>query len=713
MPDYSSDALQVRLTWSDIDTTAMWNVDQTWTASADFPVSTTNQLVVTFSDGNGALTLGSYETSFTTGDSESESLKIIADEFDTERWDNDGDGISNLVELNAGMDPEMDPEGGEVPEPVQANLELVQDKTFRITWQDSPTATYYRLLENPDGVSGFNVVADIIGTTIQTYDHRVALYKRTSAQYILEACNNGGCTASDTMFVTGTLERGVGYFKASNTDGGNLDFSHGSPIAFGADQFGSSVKLSADGNTLVIAAINEDSAATGINGVQDDDTATDSGAVYVFTRIEGEWQQQAYVKASNTKEAQYFGLQLGLSADGNTLAVGVSSESSAAQGINGDQDDDSANNSGAVYVFVRTNGVWHQESYLKASNAEAGDRFGYAIDLSGDGNTLVVGAALEDGSGRSVNSPKNNDGNRNGAAYVFTRSSGTWSELAYLKSSNSDNDDSFGSAVSISVDGSTIAVYARWEDSISTGVNGNENDNSSDAAGAVYVFVGSGNSWRQEAYIKSSVYPDRLGEAQLSLSGDGNTLAIGVRENSRLTLAMDSTDANDELSWSGSVYILIRRNTHWQHQAFVKANIPRRGAAFGSSLELSDDGNTLAVGSHGETNATAVGINGDQHGNIQTDNLFQPQVGAVYVFERKNEDWQQQAYVKASNTQTSDRYAWVPTGWIVGSSSGAVSLSGDGNTLAVGAGFESSDSTGINGDQNNNSAPASGAVYLY
>ncbi len=602
---------------------------------------------------------------------------------------------------------------GIVPEPAQANLEVVQDKTFRITWQDSPTATYYRVLENPDGISGFNVVAGNIGTTIQTYDHRVALYKRTSARYIVEACNNSGCTASDTMFITGTLEQGVGYFKASNTKGGGLDFSHGSPIAYNADEFGSSVKLSADGNTLVIAAIREDSAATGINGKQDDDSARDSGAVYVFTRIEGEWQQQAYIKASNTKATQFFGLQLGLSADGNTLAVGVSSESSAAQGINGDQVDDSANSSGAVYVFVRNNGAWYQESYLKASNAELGDRFGYAIDLSGDGNTLVVGARSEDGSGRSVNSVKDNEGRSNGAAYVFTRSGRSWSEQAYLKSSNSDENDSFGSAVSISVDGSTIAVYAPWEDSISTGINGNQNDNSGEAVGAVYVFVSSGNSWQQEAYIKSSIYPDKLGEAQLSLSGDGNTLAIGVRENSRVTLDQNSPQANDELSFSGSVYILTRSNSNWQHQAFIKANIPRRGGVFGSSLDLSNDGNTLAVGSHGETNATAVGINGDQNGNIQTDNRFQPDVGAVYVFERKNEDWKQQAYVKASNTQTNDRFAWLTTGWFLGSGSGPVSLSGDGNTLAVGAIFESSDSAGINGDQNNNSAPASGAVYLY
>ena len=79
------------MVWGDIDTTAMWNIEQLWTASADFPANTTNQLVVTSSDDNGAITLGSVERSLTTGANESESVQITVDEFDTDRWDIDGD----------------------------------------------------------------------------------------------------------------------------------------------------------------------------------------------------------------------------------------------------------------------------------------------------------------------------------------------------------------------------------------------------------------------------------------------------------------------------------------------------------------------------------------------------------------------------------------------------------------------------------------------
>src|SRR5690606_34801582 len=101
---------------------------------------------------------------------------------------------------------------------------------------------------------------------------------------------------------------------------------------------------------------------------------------------------EAYIKASNTGEGDQFGYSVSLS--GDTLAVGAYFEDSAAIGVNGDQADNSAGASGAVYVFRRSGGVWTQEAYLKASNAEAGDLFGYSVSLSGD--SLAIGAQRED-----------------------------------------------------------------------------------------------------------------------------------------------------------------------------------------------------------------------------------------------------------------------------------------------------------------------------
>jgi hypothetical protein len=93
-------------------------------------------------------------------------------------------------------------------------------------------------------------------------------------------------------------------------------------------------------------------------------------------------------------------------------------EASNATGVNGDEADDSARGSGAVYVFTRTAGVWGQQAYLKASNTGAGDRFGQSVALSGD--TLAVGAYLERSNAIGVNGNQadNSVGNA-GAVYVF------------------------------------------------------------------------------------------------------------------------------------------------------------------------------------------------------------------------------------------------------------------------------------------------------
>lgn len=136
---------------------------------------------------------------------------------------------------------------------------------------------------------------------------------------------------------SGTLAAAVGYVKASNADSG--------------DYFGVSVALAADGNTLAVGAIGEASNARGINGDQNDNTAAGSGAVYVFTRSGTAWRQEAYVKASNAEANDQFGSAVALAADGNTLAVGAYYEASNATGIGGDQTDNSAGGSGAVYLY--------------------------------------------------------------------------------------------------------------------------------------------------------------------------------------------------------------------------------------------------------------------------------------------------------------------------------------------------------------------------
>jgi len=682
VPAYMSNELQVRLDWGDISTAATFIRDESWSVSENFPSDTENLLTVTFSDRNGAITLGSVENTFRTGTSASENIQISANQFNTDRWDDDNDGVSNLDELIAGTNPA----GGEAPMPVQAAIELVPDKTFRITWQTISNASFYQILENPDGVSGFSDISGQLDASTSSFDHRVALYARVNAQYLVQSCNDQGCADSEPVLITGTLDNAIGYFKASNPDIEN--------------RFGDSVNLSADGSTLVVSSRGESSGATGINGLQIDRSQPLSGAVYVFVRVNGLWQQQAYIKASNAEEIDLFGSSIGLSADGNTLAVGALFEDSAATGINGDESDNSAVSSGAVYVFARQGNVWQQQAYLKASNAGEGDRFGAALSLSADGNTLAVGAIEEASAAVGINNEQNDDSaDYAGAAYVFVRSGSLWQQEAYLKASNTGEFDNFGTATTLSADGNTLVVGAPEEASAAAGINGDQNDDSQPRSGAVYVFVRNTGLWQQQAYIKASNSEERdqFGNA-VSLSADGNTLAVGASGEASTATGVNGEQFDADTFSSGAVYVLVRNDGLWQQQAYVKASNTAVGDSFGAAVSLSADGSTLAVGADFE-DSTATGINGDQSDNSQQG------AGAVYVFVRSGGLWQQLSYVKASNTEDSLLHSGDRFGH-------AVSLNADGNTLAVGAVDEDSQATGFNGDQGNG-AFTSGAVYLY
>lgn len=283
------------------------------------------------------------------------------------------------------------------------------------------------------------------------------------------------------------------------------------------DHFGASVAIS--GDTIVVGAPGEDSKASGVNGDQTDNTLAESGAAYVFVRQGNSWIQQAYLKASNPGNGDDFGFSVGV--DGNLIAVSAPDEDSSGREINGDQSTNNGSNSGAVYVFARSGSTWKQQAFLKAANADVADGFGYSIAVSGatvavgapfeasretdpadnSGNdngavyvfvrslssvwtqeayikagqysdtldqfgfsvaistdTLVVGAPGEDGKGIKVNGPEyDNTVQASGAAYVFHREGSTWSRQAYLKSNvvlsaylEAGNElDKFGTSVAI------------------------------------------------------------------------------------------------------------------------------------------------------------------------------------------------------------------------------------------------------------------------
>lgn len=462
------------------------------------------------------------------------------------------------------------------------------------------------------------------------------------------------------------------YVKASNTNRSDL--------------FGEWVAIY--GDTLAVGAVYEDSSATGINGDQANNSAKDAGAVYVYTRNGSEWSQQAYIKASNTDAEDRFGSSPAIS--GDTLVMGAEYEDSSATGINGDQANNSATDAGAVYVFTRSGTAWSQQAYIKASNTGGGDRFGQSVAISGD--TLVVGAEFEDSSATGINGDQaNNSAGDAGAVYVFVRSGTGWSQQAYLKASNAEAGDRFGRSVAIS--GNTLVVGAFDEDS---GVNGDQGNNSTQGAGAVYVFTRNGTEWSQQAYLKASNADekDRFGRI-VAISGE--TLVVGATLEDSSATGINGDQHSNSASNSGAVYVFTRHGTAWEQQAYIKASntnggnsIGDDGDFFGASVAISGD--TLVVGAEGEA-SSALGINGDQGSNLA------PYAGAAYIFERSGSEWNQQTYLKASNTGRADAFGV------------SVALSGD--TVAVGAVQEGSNATGINGDQSNDSAYDSGAAYIF
>jgi len=346
------------------------------------------------------------------------------------------------------------------------------------------------------------------------------------------ADNSAGRSGAVYVFVRdGTSWSQQAYLKADNT---------GSD-----DRFGYSVGISA--GTVVVGALGEDSSASGVNGDSSDNSASFSGAAYVFRRNGVTWSQKAYLKASNTDASDAFGHSVAVS--GKTIVSGAYKEASSATGVDGDQDDNGAMDAGAAYVFERNGSAWSQAAYLKASNTEAADKFGWSVAISG--NRVVIGADREDSATSGVNGDQVDNGAPGaGAAYVFMRREVGWVQEAYLKASNTDEEDYFGQAVAIS--GDTVMVGASGEDSAAVGVNGDQGDDESTLAGAAYVFEQDGSTWSQTAYLKASNTDPLDGFGRAVAVSDDTALIASLEESSALGVNGDQTD--NSAPEAGAVY---------------------------------------------------------------------------------------------------------------------------------------------------------------
>ena len=371
------------------------------------------------------------------------------------------------------------------------------------------------------------------------------------------------------------------------------------------DQFGHAVAI--DGDTLVVGAHREDGSAQTVNGASDE-LASLSGAAYVFEKdASGDWLETAYLKGSNQLASDLCGQAVAI--DNNSIVVGCY------------KDDNTAFDSGAAYVYINNGTTWEEEAYLKSDIVDVGDEFGYSVDI--DADTIVIGAHYEDGSATEINGidDDNVDFEEAGAAYIFERTGTDWLQTAYVKASDSFEQDFFGAAVAVS--GDTVVVTSYLESSDTNNINGNPYSTGAGASGAAYTYVRQADTWVFESFLKApnSGTGDYLG---WSVAIDNDIIVVGAINEDSASQEIDGDLADDTSSNSGAAYVFRRdANEDWEHVAYLKPTNSGVSDQFGYAVGISGD--TVVVGARTE-DGSATGID-------PTDDDLGLDTGAAYTFQ--------------------------------------------------------------------------------
>jgi len=360
------------------------------------------------------------------------------------------------------------------------------------------------------------------------------------------------------------------------------------------DLFGTDVSLTQDGNLAMVGARHVG--------------APNRGKVYSYTRSGVTWSTGQAWQGSNSSHLE-FGRSVSVSSDGTTIAVGVLGVSGVEQG--------------AVYIYRKPSTTWIEQDILTASDAQNNDEFGNAVALSSDGNSLLVGAWKEDGSGTN-----------RGAVYFFTRSGspGTWTQQQKIVASDPTNSAQFGASVAITPDGNTAVVGA---------------NNINAGRGAVYVFnrSGSPSTWTEQQKMTASdgTFGDVMGRT-VAISADGSTVLAGAH-------LVNGGGGPDQ----GAAYIFRKTagSPEWGTTETQKLSATDAfgNDNFGIDVALNTDGVTAIIGAYHENSNT----------------------GAVYLFTESTGTWTESQKMTASDAATGDNFGF------------SVDITPDGNTLLIGA----------------------------
>jgi len=365
-----------------------------------------------------------------------------------------------------------------------------------------------------------------------------------------------------------------------------------------------------------------------------------SGAALVFVRENGVWSQQGHLRAPNQGMDDQFGLSVAIA--GDTIVVGAPFEDSSGAGM--DEENNLAEDSGAAYVFIRRDGIWSHEAYLKPSNISGSDAFGRSVAI--DGDKIVVGAPYEGSSATGVNGDEENeDAPYSGAAYIFQRQAGSWSQQAYLKPSNTGTSDLFGYSVAIAKN--TVVIGSPYEDGGGVGVNpAQETDDRSYHSGAAYVFTRHDERWTQRAYLKAE-NSDANDQFGFSVDMDDDAIIVGAPGEMSKSTGVDGVQQDNGMEQSGAAYIFSRKYGTWSQSHYLKASNTDLGDAFGSAVSM--DGDWVVVGAPNE-DSESITTDGHQANNNNAD------TGAAYLFHRSNGKWKQKSYLKAPNADDRDSF---------------------------------------------------------
>lgn len=274
----------------------------------------------------------------------------------------------------------------------------------------------------------------------------------------------------------------------------------------------------------------------------------------------------------------------------------------------------------ATLTVTGTSPPINEQAKLIASDGDAFEEFGSSVAISGDGSTAIVGSR------RATDS----DGVDTGAAYLFSRSGGSWQEEQKILADDGEKGAHFGGAVAMSDDGSTALVGARYD-------SGSELGNS----GSTYVFTRSNGSWQQQdhLFLTGDEEEENFGNS-VALTGDGTTAIIGA-------IRKDSD--------AGAAYVYSLTDGSWSSEDKLAASDGEQFDLFGSAVAISDDGSTAVVGAR-------------RHDTADGDNA-----GSAYVFSKTSGSWQEETELRASDAGQEDQFGT------------SIAMSDDGSLALVGA----------------------------